>query len=417
MIWLIIPVAVYSVGIFALWLILRGRRADIPSAAGPLPRVTVVVAARNEEKTIETLLESLSYQDYPPDLLEITIVNDNSTDRTPIVVSEFIERRRQVSDIRMRLIYNPFSGKKRAIRYGIEKASGELIVTTDADCTVGPGWVSAHAGVYASGGEDAHAGAYEPKGENSLPEAIKPLGENVRPVGYESPGESAHAAAAATGSADMIMGEVYQGPPRGFASLFGMFEFSALQAISEAAVVAGRPVMCSAANMSFRKDVYLRHAGDLRDDLPSGDDIFLLHAVRRAGGMIRYAGSNAAAVETAGAVTAAALLRQRARWASKTFYYSDTATLTLAAATAACNAAVTAAAVASIISPAHLPLLAALYGLRLVPDYLIIARNIKKRGGKVPVMPFILSELIYPFYFMTVGVMSLFPASRRFGKR
>ena len=395
MTWLLVPVTVYSIGILILWLILRGRRADIPSAAGPLPRVTddttssasilprvtVVVAARNEEKTIETLLESLSYQDYPPDLLEITIVNDNSTDRTPIVVSEFIERRRQVSAIRMRLIFNPFSGKKRAIRYGIEKASGELIMTTDADCTVGPGWVSAHAGEYAYEGENAHTG-----------------------VG-------------ADGSADMIVGEVYQGPPKGFTSLFGMFEFSALQSISEAAIIAGRPVMCNAANMSFKRDVYLRHSGELRADLPSGDDIFLLHAVRRAGGRVRYAGSSAAAVETAGAVTAAALLRQRARWASKTFWYSDAATLTLVAVTAACNAAVTAAAVASIISTAYLPLLAALYGLRLAPDYLIITRNIKKRGGKVPVMTFILSELIYPFYFMTVGVMSLFPAARKFAKR
>ncbi len=153
MIWLLFPVAVYSVGIFTLWLILRRRLADIPSASGPLPRVTAVVAARNEEKTIENLLECLSLQDYPRDLLDIIIVNDNSTDRTPIVVSEFIESRRHVSEIRMRLIYNPFSGKKRAIRYGIEKAYGELIVTTDADCIVGPGWVSAHAAAYASGGK------------------------------------------------------------------------------------------------------------------------------------------------------------------------------------------------------------------------------------------------------------------------
>ena len=392
MIWLLVPVAVYSVAIFTLWLILQGRRADIPSPDGPLPRVAVVVAARNEERLITTLLEGLSQQDYPADLLEIIIVNDNSTDRTPIVVSEFIESLRQHSAIVIRLIFNPFPGKKRAIRYGIEKSSGELVLTTDADCTVGPGWVSAHAGAYASG-ENDHVAAYASAGEN--PEAV----------------------AFGAGSADMIVGEVYQEAPRGFVALFGMFEFSALQSITEAAVVAGRPVMCNAANMSFRRDVYLRHSGELRADLPSGDDMFLLHAVMGAGGRVRYAGSSAAAVETAGAVTAAALLRQRARWASKTYYYSDAATLSLAAATAACNAAVTAAAVASIISIAHLPLLAALYGLRLVPDYLIIARNIKKRGGKVPVMPFILSELIYPFYFMTVGVMSLFPAARRFGKR
>jgi hypothetical protein len=58
-----------------------------------------------------------------------------------------------------------------------------------------------------------------------------------------------------------------------------------------------------------------------------------------------------------------------------------------------------------------------MYGMRLVPDYLIIARNIKKGGEKMPLAPFVLSELIYPFYFMTVAVVSLFPSSRRFGNR
>jgi hypothetical protein len=52
-----------------------------------------------------------------------------------------------------------------------------------------------------------------------------------------------------------------------------------------------------------------------------------------------------------------------------------------------------------------------------VPDYLIIARNIKKRGERIPVIQFLASELIYPFYFMTVAILSIFPASRRFGKR
>ena len=405
MIWLLVPVAVYSVGIFTLWLILRRRHAGIPTAAGPLPRVTVVVSARNEEKTILPLLEGLSQQDYPTDLLEIIIVNDNSTDRTPIVVSEFTESIRQRSALNIRLIFNPFPGKKRAIKYGIEKSSGELILTTDADCTLSPGWVSAHAREYFAGGENAHAAVF---GAGR---------ESAQAMSIGAGNASSYAGAGGAWSADMILGEVCQGAPGGFVALFGMFEFSALQAITEAAVVAGRPVMCNAANMSFRREVYLKHSGELRADLPSGDDMFLLHAVRRAGGRVRYAGSSAAAVETAGAVTAAALLRQRARWASKTFYYSDAATLTLAAATAACNTAVTAAAVASVISPAHIPILAALYGVRLVPDYLITARNIKKRGGKVPALPFILSELIYPFYFMTVGVMSLFPAARRFGKR
>jgi len=288
-----------------------------------------VVAARNEEKRITALLESLTAQDYPRDLLEVIIVNDNSTDRTPIIVSEFI--RREGAALNIRLIYSLMNGKKNAIRQGVLKAAGELIITTDADCTVGPGWVS------------AHAAAYEPLGGHTHAEAYEPSAGNAEAVTYEPMGKRTQVAVCEAGSADMLVGEVYQGPARGFVSLFGMLEFSALQAISESAVVAGRPVMCSAANMSFRRETYLRQAGELRPDIPSGDDMFLLHAVIRAGGVIRYAGSSAAAVETASAVTAAALLRQRARWASKSFHYSNAATLTLAAATAACNTAVTAA--------------------------------------------------------------------------
>ena len=364
--WLIIPVTIYSVGIFVLWLILRRRRGEDPAPVTGQPKISVVVAARNEEKTITALLESLAVQDYPGDLLEIIIVNDNSTDRTPIVVSEFISEYRQRTGLNIRLIYNTFQGKKSAVRYGIEKSTGELIMTTDADCVVEPGWVRAFASFYARTG------------------------------------------------ADMILGEVCQRPDKGFVSLFGRLEFSALQAITEAAVVAGRPVMCNAANMAIKRDVYLKYSGALRDDIPSGDDIFLLHAVKRGGGTIRYVADRAAAVVTEGAVRAAALFRQRARWASKAYYYRDGATLTLAAATAACNAAVTAAALASVILFKCLPLLALMYIIRSVPDYLITYRNLRKKEERPPLPLFILSELIYPFYFVAVALLTLLPSSRRF---
>ena len=367
--WLTIPIAIYSAGIFALWLILKRKRGEgLPAGPGSA-RVSVVVAARNEEKTIVTLLKNLAEQDYRKDLLEVIIVNDNSTDRTPIVVSEFIAEHRRHSGVNIKLIYNPYQGKKSAVRHAVEKSAGELILMTDADCAVGPGWVSAYATFYAAG------------------------------------------------NADLIAGEVYQNPGRGFASHLGNFEFSALQAITEAAVFAGHPVMCNAANMAIRKDVYLRHAGALRNDIASGDDVFLLHAVKRSGGIIMHIGGGAAAAVTAGAVTVAALLRQRARWASKAYYYRDAATLTLAAATAACNAAVAAAAVASVITIKYLPLLGLLYAIRIIPDLLITFRNFKKREEHPPLLMFLLSELIYPFYFITVALLSLLPSSHRFRNR
>jgi cellulose synthase/poly-beta-1,6-N-acetylglucosamine synthase-like glycosyltransferase len=395
----------------------------------PHIRVTVVVAVRNEERNVTALLESLVLQDYPPGLLEIIIVNDNSTDRTPVTVSEFMEAHRESSGISMRLIFNSFPGKKKAIRLGISRSAGELILTTDGDCIVGPGWVSSHVFEYEGvgngnpgkpffswQGEDSVAAASQTPSHSGADSGT--TGRRFASVSGDGTGKiSRQTSSFGEEGPAMVLAPVVQKHYRGFWSRFGVFEFSALQSITEATALAGHPVMCNAANMSFTKDVYLRHAGELRDELPSGDDIFLLHAVRRGGGTVRFAGSSAAAVVTAAAVTAAALLRQRARWASKGWYYRDPATLILAAATAACNAAVTAAAVGAVMSVQYLPLLGLLYTIRTVPDYLIIGRNIRKSGEKTPLVPFVLSELIYPFWFMTVGAMSLLPSSRRFGKR
>ena len=79
--------------------------------------------------------------------------------------------------------------------------------------------------------------------------------------------------------------------------------------------------------------------------------------------------------------------------------------------------AVTAAAVASFIAAEYLPVLGTLYAVRLVPDYLITARKIKKRKEHFPVLPFLISEIVYPFWFCAVAVVSLFPSSRRFSRR
>ncbi len=394
--WLILPVAVYSAGLLILWRILARRREAVVPDNAYAATVSVVVAARNEENHIANLLGRLVRQDYPDEFLEIIVVNDNSTDRTPILVSEFIDSLRNKPGPRMRLIYNPFSGKKRAVRYGIEKAAGNIILTTDADCVVGPGWVRSHASWYRA----------RPTGR------VKTDGDS--PAGTTPADDNQLTDAATVPDADIVLASVYHEAAGGFWPQFGVFEFSALQAITEATAVAGFPVMCNAANMSFRREVYLRYSGELREDLPSGDDMFLLEAVMRGGGAAMHDGRSTAAVETAGAVTAAALLRQRARWASKALHLRGAPVITLATATAACNAAVTAAAVASCFSAAYLPVVAAMYGIKAIPDFLLISREMKKRGNRIRVMQFIGSGLLYPFYFLVVWVMSRFPSSRKF---
>jgi len=103
------------------------------------PTVTVLVAARNEEQSIAACLDALIAQDYPSDLLEIVVINDRSTDRTAEIVTEYEKHG-------VRLIEaDPPSGKiapkKNALMTGIRQTSGDIIITTDADCTPPKGWI------------------------------------------------------------------------------------------------------------------------------------------------------------------------------------------------------------------------------------------------------------------------------------
>lgn len=102
---------------------------------------TVVVAARNEEDNIEKCLQSLDLIDYPENLLEIIIVDDRSTDRTGEIVDDYIKDKPKFKKIVTKKEIGRLRGKTNALANAIEIAKGDVIFTTDADCSVKPTWV------------------------------------------------------------------------------------------------------------------------------------------------------------------------------------------------------------------------------------------------------------------------------------
>jgi len=107
-----------------------------------LPAVSVIVAARNETQTISRCVRSLSKLNYPSDLLEIILVNDNSTDNTFELMKELTK------DLDYFKIINSgksdsvnLKGKANAINTAIEQCKGDLIISTDADCEVYENWI------------------------------------------------------------------------------------------------------------------------------------------------------------------------------------------------------------------------------------------------------------------------------------
>ena len=105
-----------------------------------LPTTTVIVAARNEKKNILQCLKSLDNLKYPENKLEIIIVDDNSTDSTGKIIAEFIAGKPKFKSVMPTEQIGHLKGKANAIANAIRISSGEIILTTDADCTVSETW-------------------------------------------------------------------------------------------------------------------------------------------------------------------------------------------------------------------------------------------------------------------------------------
>ncbi len=251
--------------------------------AYPPVQVTVIVPARNEERYIGPCLEALLAQDYPAGSYEIIVVDDFSTDRTAGIVEDYaspIIRLIRLCDY----VDAPLNSyKKKAIEIGIVQATGELIITTDADCTMRPYWLKTMVHLYISRQAVFIAAPVKIHVEANIPFGRK------------------------------------------FIQVFQSLDFMMLQGITGAAVDRGMHSMCNGANLSYSKATFMDVRGfEGIDAIASGDDMLLMHKISlKAPQKIFYLKSPAAIVETAAVNSWKAFLHQRVRWASKADKYSD----------------------------------------------------------------------------------------------
>ncbi len=99
--------------------------------AKTVPTVSVIIPAHNEEEYIRDCLESITRQTYPSHLLEILVVDNNSTDRTQKIANEFGVTILEKSDGLVGSVRN----------FGARQSTGEILVFLDADCVVPYNWV------------------------------------------------------------------------------------------------------------------------------------------------------------------------------------------------------------------------------------------------------------------------------------
>lgn len=242
----------------------------------PVKKVSIIIPARNEEKNIKLLLSSLQKQTYPKELTEIIVVDDHSTDDTARIVREFGEV------ILLQLKNESINSyKKKAIETGIKKATGELIITTDADCVAGPAWLNSIASF---------------KEENNSVLVAAPVCFINDPS-----------------------------PKNKLLLDFQLLDFLVLQGITGVSVYKKNLSMCNGANLAYEKKVFHEVGGFSGiDHIASGDDMLLMHKIRKQyPDNVHYVKSKEAIIYTQAAGTWRAFFNQRIRWASKANQYDD----------------------------------------------------------------------------------------------
>jgi cellulose synthase/poly-beta-1,6-N-acetylglucosamine synthase-like glycosyltransferase len=238
-------------------------------------KVTVLIAARNEEDKIHLTIEDILKQDYPKHLTEIIIVDDHSTDRTSQIISSYANRGIKLLQLNEDKPLNSY--KKKAISEAINLSTGELMVATDADCRMGDKWLSSIVGYYES--------------ENLV----------------------------------MISSPVTYFEERSIFERMQTLEFYSLIGTGAAFIGNGRASTCNGANLAYRKDIFYEVGGFKGiDDLASGDDELLMQKVaKHFPGKIGFLKLYEAVVFTHAKHTLKEFLQQRRRWASKSVKYKD----------------------------------------------------------------------------------------------
>lgn len=254
------------------------NQPQLADAGSALIKTTVLIPARNEAANIRKCLDSYLQQDYPSAYRECIVLDDHSEDETADIVLEYADK--GVRLVRMAEILNgePLNAfKKKAIETGISLSTGDLILTTDADCILPPKWISLHVAV------------------------------------QQSTGACFIAAPVRIHKADSWL------------ERFQALDFISLQGITGASVNRGIHAMCNGANLSYLKTAfYAVHGFEGIDRLASGDDMLLMQKIsEKFPKRISFIKNPEAIVETAPMPDLGSFLNQRIRWASKTGLFRE----------------------------------------------------------------------------------------------
>ncbi|MFM9951237.1 MAG: glycosyltransferase [Saprospiraceae bacterium] len=336
----------------------------VPSGFIATTRISVIIPARNEAANIGACLQSLLHQDYPPELMEVVVVDDFSSDDTPTLV-------RQLTDQRVRLLelrdFVPPDGltayKKKAIETGIASASGTLIATTDADCVLPPLWLKTLAFLH-----------------------------QEKQVAF-------------------VAGPVSFFEEKNLLERFQSLDYLGMMVLTGAAIQRGQPHLANGANLAYPKTVFDAVGGfSGTDHLASGDDMLLLQKITKQYAQnIYFAKSSKVLVLTHAKATLPEFLSQRLRWASKSAAFRNRGLLwTLGVVFGLCWAILLSALIAPFAGFKMLMLFGLLFLIKSAADYALLSTACRYFGRPDLLRFFGPAQFLHIAYIAFIGLVSMF---------
>ncbi len=323
-----------------------------------LEKLSLVVAFRNEEKNLPSLLDALNNQTLSNDLFEIILVNDHSTDNSISIAREYSTR---LQNIKVIELSDEVKGKKAALSFGFRQAVNPIIVFIDADCVPSNRWLETISQCAGSG-------------------------------------------------VDFIVGPVDMLSNDSFASKVQSLEYASLMATAAGSCGINHPIIASSANLAFRKTVFENIYNQLNPMVSSGDDMFLLHQAKRIKGCkITFLNEADAIVRTSPVSSISGALNQRKRWAAKSIYYRDFDTIFVGFKVLIFNLMLIALLLWAIFDIKFLGIYAILLLIKSSADFLLVGSYLKFIGQAKLLRIFLPLQLLYPFYVIysfTAGIVN-----------
>lgn len=319
----------------------------------PATTFTIVVPFRNEAENLPKLLHSISQLNYPKELFEVILVDDDSEEVFSVQYSVFSL---QV----VRNIRKSNSPKKDAIETAIVRAKNDWIVTTDADCLVQKDWLLS-------------------------------IDNHIQDTHLK-----------------MIAAGVTYLPKNGFLAAFQTLDFLSLQGATIGSFGIGKPFMCNGANFAYSKAFFSQLNGfNGNENIASGDDVFLLQkAILKEPKSVGFLYNSKSIVATQTANSWKELFMQRVRWAAKSTGYSSTYGKALAVIVFAANLCWILAFILWIIGKLDQNYFMLFIGSKFLIDLILL----QKTAGffKTKLSLILASSLLYPFFSTSVALYSLF---------